>query len=323
MAFDNVIKNVAEKSYSVLHGNDSYYSQEEGTFKRRGFIGRYLNKLDETRMADLQTKFAATPMGAALLGYAADNDIKIGFEFHDKNSNIGAAMIGEKTLMLNPQRSDDMLVGAIAHELRHSYQNKQIAGTPGNLGSRLPPESAVAVDRYMEADARVFQQKYVEDYAARTGNDGPLKAMMKIHGGLDPKTVSGTDAQRFTGWCNYLQKAGGYDAMMLGKVQGHMQDREKGFTGGMISQDAGRQAALGVARRIDGAWPYPVTPGKGYLSGVSDAKLTGLGGVHPGLQGPMTSMMNSYNKIFAATNPTVGATAKIGASIPSAGGGKR
>jgi hypothetical protein len=184
----------------------------------------------------------------------------------------------------------------------------------------------VALNRYVEADARVFQQKFCEDYAKRTGNDGPLKSMEATNKGAELGTMGRTDAERFTGWCNFLKSSPTYDYAVLSHELGKIEDREKGIVSrrGMLSPEQGQQAVLGAVRKIDGAWPYPSQPGKGYLSGMADKQLHTLGAVHPPLQSEMNRIGGRYNAVYAKANPIAGASPQsvAPAKISATGGAK-
>lgn len=308
--FQDFIKNAAEMVFQLQ--GEPVGMTREGESAKLGIAGRYLDHLAEDRMAELQNLFAQTPLGGALLAYANEEGVDMRFGEFDRNSPVYAATGGRSLIILNPHKSDDALISSLAHELRHCFQHR--ATDAAMITSQLPPEAALAINRLKEADAFSFQQKFCEDYAARTGNSGPLEQLFSSAQGLDRESVSGSDAQRFLGWCSHLKNSGAYDVEMMHKVAGQLDDRESGVTRTpMFSPMEGADIVVSVARKIDGCWPSNPARNDGshYLSGISDhhLKSSALMGVRPELQPSLVTVNERYSRIFESASPAIAAPA--------------
>lgn len=306
----------------------SFFGAQDGV--RRGsdrpdpqsIFGPMLIKLDEKRMNQVLDKIAMTPMGSELVGYAHDRLQEM--SMRRRHDGSGASYCTRKTVDLDASGTLDYQVSAIVHELRHARQHHLI----GDLMKThsLPPQAAIVINRFIEADAYTFMQRFCEDFAEKTGDKGPLKAFMKVVR-RDPQLVEGLtlikdDATRFQIWAEKLANNHfNYDGGMLGELLYSKNLREDNAPHkSMISPEVSDKLILAAARQIDTCWPLKPSAGvkDHYLSSLSDKQLLSKSMTrmpdYPGLD----SLVSTYAADYARKHGmNKGAPTVSAASAPS------
>jgi len=136
---------------------------------------------DQNRIAFMRRRISESTLGNALLEWADDNDIQILMD-HKCNGVIGYYMIGTNTVCLNSLFSNEDLLGTLAHELRHAWQDHN-----GLLSNTITtPQDYATQVRFIEADAFAFgaivafeaDSTTIKDFQERY-YDGRIKKILK------------------------------------------------------------------------------------------------------------------------------------------------
>lgn len=339
---ESELERTFERAFSIFGGPASDRTPG-GEIDKTNTLGPLLDKLDNKRIQDVLHKMSATPMGSELVGYAHDimqdgisltrrddgtgGEYKTYYGFGEK----GLSGLVHRSIGLEARSSNDYLMSALAHELRHAHQSDVI----GKIFQRghIPPDAAIVINRFIEADAYTFQHKFCEDYAARTGDKGPLKASMKGFESFRPGVTeelakAETDGARFEIWNNHLVGTC-YDRMQLNELHGNKELRDSWPSAKktMISPEVSDKLIIATARQIDTAWPLRPQAGvqQHYLSDYSDQKLTSPGMKRLPDNPALQSFMNSYKADYAAKHGVSApkAAAAIQMSAPKAGGTRK
>ncbi len=241
-------------------------SDSEGT-RLQGLTGMALEWLDNKKHEEALKKFAQTPAGEALLDYAAKRDIPIK-KTYDRDSGgtyyhaTASHAVGE--IVLNANKKTEDIVSVMAHEIRHAWQQDRI----GKLLSReLPPAAFIAINRAIEADAYLFQRKFCEDYAEKTGDHAPLKSCLRgwkhsFPGAYQAMKAGAPDEECFFQLMQDLYGSGyDVDAVHRSNVYMDFCESEKGMTGrskimpSMISPAVSDKLIHAAVLQIDQTWP--------------------------------------------------------------------
>lgn len=325
----SISRKFAELVYR-LEGRPVVHEAPEMRTKPGGVFGAYLQAGDEARLEKLLEKMSLTPMGSALVEYAQDRLKSFGMTRVRDGS--GGRYSTALAIGLESNEPEGFLIGALAHELRHARQHELIGELFRML--YLPPDAAIIINRFLEADAYTFQQKFCEDYAEKTGDQRPLKAffkIMKADAGLtESLKLVKDDATRFLIWAEKITEnsfaGNSYDAGMLSYLLDVQKDRDAGDSlRSMISPKVSNKLVLAAARQIDSCWPLKPQSGikEHYLSDFSDAQLLNKSLTRMPKYDGLDDLMRAYAADYARKHATnKGAPAVSAAGAPSMKPGK-
>lgn len=247
------------------------------TVVHKGLFGGLLETLDDRKHADVLEKFGRTPAGAALLAYAyeRDVDIKKSYVLNSTGAygrkNSRHVKDGNGEVLLNAHADEAGLMMILAHEIRHVWQHDRV----GKLfGDYTPPDAMLAISRVVEADAYLFQKKFAEDYAEKTGDKRLIDVAMKGIKSLFPNAHAAMQAGKSDEECFFtlmqdLGEEGGYDKGMIARAQillEHDDGKRK-----LVSPEVSGKLTHAVATMIDNTWPLKDRYGReNYLDRRSD-----------------------------------------------------
>lgn len=246
------IAGMAELAQNMMGHQLHVHVADDGrvSHMRTGLSGRILDQVYEERMNELKAQFSATPMGGAILSFLDEQGIAVSFD-HRFDKDVFGAANGNRTIRLRANAPMDALVGTLAHEARHHMQFIALDA----FKYPLPPRAQMARMLMMEADAFSFEQKFAEDYAARTGNDGPLKAMTWFDGTTTARNNI-DDNTRFLEWLDIMKVSGDYTSgafykmgSLYAEMQGDMSNERKAALRS-AREDAGLIADMADAFRL-------------------------------------------------------------------------
>ncbi|MCQ2914462.1 MAG: hypothetical protein MJ247_04635 [Alphaproteobacteria bacterium] len=123
---------------------------------------------DKARMIALVNRLSKSPCGLETLQIAAENDFKFSF-FEPGVRCCGACDEAGHWVRLNPNESDDKLVGTLCHECRHAGQF--VRGAHEAFGV-LDVRSELISFRAMEADAQTYAVTACKELQ-QLGDKGP------------------------------------------------------------------------------------------------------------------------------------------------------
>lgn len=108
---------------------------------------------DQVRIRDIRRLMAKSPLGKELLNWADENGIRIEMDHQTKAG--GYYYPGYKIVALNAASDNLTLVGTLAHEIRHAWQDSQgmIPSLSDNLAQLQAPEDYITQIKFIEADA--------------------------------------------------------------------------------------------------------------------------------------------------------------------------
>lgn len=242
-----------------------------------GTFGSYLHGMNEDRFNAVSYKFSQTPMGSTMLGYLQEQHVQASVDHRREDGAIYRPV--DKSILITPYSNNDRMIGFLAHEARHAHQHEKLKKMMG--AGNMPPEAEIVINRFIEADAYMFQRKFCEDYAERTGDKGPLREVMiaqeTAFPGINTKlSWANTDADRFRIWNDALIDTH-YDGETMDFVEKKNLDRSQdpSLRKNMISPEATDKLIVAAARQIDTDWPLERSGAKPnhYLSSLSDRDL--------------------------------------------------
>ena len=231
----------------VKHGTpvaDRIRAFAHTALQKRNAADRY-----EERLIELKRAFSQTSFGAAILAFLEEHGTRITF---NADLNIDAAAGDDNSIEMNPTTNDALLLSALAHEARHIWQMHILAE---KMTLAIPPEVIVARDIFMEADAHAFEQKFVEDYARKTGNAAPLKAFLASAFAADTPLKT-DDATRFFHWAGKIRHSPGYKHRALRRVERALACMELQGPDDYAPREYTAAMSVDVARTLDGCWPF-------------------------------------------------------------------
>lgn len=121
---------------------------------------------DQNRIECIRQRVSQSTLGNALLEWADDNDIQILMDNECKGV-IGYYMIGTNTVCLNILFDNEALLGTLAHELRHAWQDHN-----GLLSNTITtPQDYATQIRFTEADAFAFGAVVAFEAESTTSRD--------------------------------------------------------------------------------------------------------------------------------------------------------
>lgn len=270
----HIFRRVAE--YGYRWQGSPFSVTAEGSVHPHGFFGSYLEKTDRKRVIELMDKIRAVPpRGAALDDYARESLYGIYVTRLRDGAAARYSLRGKVEIEAN--YSDAFLLSCLPHEFRHARQHDVIRKLMHT--DHLPPDAGLVINRFLEADAFLFGQKFCEDYAAHTGDRRPLKSFLArseigLPGITKQLESAQTDQARFLVWNSSLAGARSfYDPREIDFLTSVSQDRAGApWQKHMIAPEVADKLIVAVARQIDTDWP--LSSGGHYLSGLSDAELT-------------------------------------------------
>ncbi|MBO4519763.1 MAG: hypothetical protein J5787_00995 [Alphaproteobacteria bacterium] len=131
-------------------------------------------KEDRPRLIALVNRLAKSPSGLETLQIAAENGFKFSF-FEPGVRCCGACDEAGHWVRLNPNETDDKLVGTLAHECRHAGQF--VRGAHEAFGV-MDVRSELIAFRAMEADAQTYAVTSCKELALQ-GDAGPYETFKK------------------------------------------------------------------------------------------------------------------------------------------------
>jgi len=260
------------------------------------------DRQDNLRLSHLKQMIGQTPMGAALLEFAHENNIEMKFDRRLKEG-VGGNYHAD-IVRLKAGASDDELIGTIAHELFHAMQDKKMSGMLGYIDGNISPDAALGVTRLVEGSAYLFEWKFLEDFAAKTGNRWVLETLKNR-----PPASCRSDAERLEWYVTDLARYGSEDKKTLDNAEVWIKRHEDGHSSvvsrPMLSRAQSNQVVIDVARRIvdDGCWPFKPAPGQQahYLEHVGDEDIlrVATAAVHPEIVLQVTELNARYDRQYA------------------------
>lgn len=168
-------------------------------------------KEDQPRMIALVNRLAKSPCGLETLQIAADNGFKFSF-FEPGVRCCGACDELGHWVRLNPNETDDKLVGTLAHECRHAGQF--VRGAHEAFGV-MDVRSELISFRAMEADAQTYAVTSCKELALQ-GETGPYdifkarypeieKAFDTAYQAAGNKITHDVMTETFEGWYDQLR----------------------------------------------------------------------------------------------------------------------
>lgn len=292
------ITSIAQLAQDIMRRDVEVKVDDAGVAKifRPGLSGKVLDALYAKRLEALMDGVRATPLGCAVLDFLQEREVCVSFDH--RMSARGTADL-HRTIRLNPGARNAELVGTIVHEARHIWQFERLRA---QLTAILPPEAHAANMVYIEADAFSFQQKFLEDYAQRTGDGAPLSVYLKQHRknqaplGLD-------DKGRFLLYAAKLRESLVYNERTLDLINYDVARLEKAPAGVIVPARASSGViSLQVARGLGLSWPFKDEQGQtpDYLASVSDEDLLAVGRASKWLSWEMVPPALSYDRLRAA-----------------------
>lgn len=128
----------------------------------REALNKYRDHIaDKAKLAHIKDKLKQSPLGGDLLNKFTGKII-----FRNLDSGSGSYQYASDTIILSRDSDEEELVTTLAHELRHSEQNK--AGM--SKSNSLSIKSQIMLNRYIEADARCVEFRVEAEL--RMANDG-------------------------------------------------------------------------------------------------------------------------------------------------------
>lgn len=168
-------------------------------------------KEEQPRMIALVNRLAKSPSGLETLQIAADNGFKFSF-FEPGVRCCGACDEAGHWVRLNPNETDDKLVGTLAHECRHAGQF--VRGAHEAFGV-MDVRSELISFRAMEADAQTYAVTSCKELALQ-GETGPYnifkqrypeieKAFDTAYKAAGNKITHDVMTETFEGWYDQLR----------------------------------------------------------------------------------------------------------------------
>lgn len=186
-------------------------------------------KKDKARIRDIRRLMAKSPLGKELLNWADENNIRIEMDHQTKAG--GYYYQGYKIVALNAASDNLTLVGTLAHEIRHAWQDSHgmIPSLSDNLAQLQAPEDYITQIKFIEADAFAVgesvrrtvsakrRQEMKEDWLLQSATqDLDLSALEHM---FDPPRVNEETpellAQRFTQFFNDAWRRNFYEDRCL------------------------------------------------------------------------------------------------------------
>ena len=160
---------------------------------------------DRRRISALLKAVAENPEGGTLLQIAKDKNIRI--VMSDKPGKQGAVGLfngDEKRIDLERGAKDDMLVGILAHELRHMWQGRRT-----NLDADgLSAKDALVLRRVIECDAFAYQMRF--EIAPKQGEIDEIK---KALAELPDRKQAASALKDFNKACKKVEMKAFFDTM--------------------------------------------------------------------------------------------------------------
>ncbi len=186
-------------------------------------------KKDKARIREIRRLMAKSPLGKDLLNWADENNIRIEMDHQTKAG--GYYYPGYKIVALNAASDNLTLVGTLAHEIRHAWQDSHgmIPSLSDNLAQLQAPEDYITQIKFIEADAFAVgesirrtvsvkrRQEIKEDYLLQSvTQDFDLSALEHM---FDPPRANEETpellAQRFTQFFNDAWRRNFYEDRCL------------------------------------------------------------------------------------------------------------
>ncbi|TNE25188.1 MAG: hypothetical protein EP349_10795 [Alphaproteobacteria bacterium] len=128
-------------------------------------------KKDKARLREIRRLMAKSPLGKELLKWADANNIRIEMDHQTKAG--GYYYQGYKIVALNAASDNLTLVGTLAHEIRHAWQDSHgmIPSLSGNLAQMQTPEDYITQIKFIEADAFAVGESVKRTVSAKRGQE--------------------------------------------------------------------------------------------------------------------------------------------------------
>lgn len=215
---------------------------------RPGFAGGILDALYDQRLRDLKDKIAVTPMGTAVVAFLEEQGTRIDFDHRLRAQ--GTAL--DNTIALRSGLDDDTLIGVVVHEARHIWQQMRIRE---ELSQLVSPVTMANITRLMEADAFSFQQKFLENHGAVTGNRAPLEKFTAKRKDCPPKGLQ--DRERFAAWTKVIRDLKAYQSLELSFAEHAFRKLARAQPERVaLTPQQGDALLQQVAGKIGQGWPF-------------------------------------------------------------------
>lgn len=245
------------------------------------------NWKDHRCLQKLRKRLAKTGAGVALLDFARQKKIKIRFEDFPADSVVVAQLqtviratykkegrLYKGALVLNRQRTEENYIGSIAHELFHAFQKEQL----GNnfLSECLPPPVVLLSERFLEASAYTFEEKFLHDYAEKTGDAKPRNVFYE---GAETAPAPKGDKANFINFCKILEGRLHYNSKSMEQstsfLRAYAKDSNLHFLQPRVAFKNSSKILMGIVSKIDTTWVLPPSEGENvhYLSDVDKREL--------------------------------------------------
>lgn len=248
------------------------------------FTSRFLEFLrpeqdPQVRLNALKDRLKKSPAGETILRYLAERQIAIAFDPSFEKSGLYGhyepPQNGEAgQIRLNSAAKDDALINVIVHEARHAWQFEKLQALAPN--PQMPPALFLGLGSLMEADAFSFNLKFSEDFAAHTGDRGPLDyeiSRLNKQQTLFPQNTALSDQERFLLSMQFLkQQHGKYDSKAVACLTQVQHERSSHQIPPTIPANFTDPVIVTAARLMDKPWPFS-NSSTGYLAGMSDEAI--------------------------------------------------
>lgn len=147
----------------------------KGEFKKSTRKRRPSSAEETKRKRALLKKFRSIPLGKEIMKLAQKYKIKISFAY-DLSDREASYDWQDKTVFLDGWGDNDHLIPALAHELRHAFQ--EIGGLTDGFRNNI--YKYIIRSRFEEADAFSFEALFAYQFMEQTGNSVPWESTCEV-----------------------------------------------------------------------------------------------------------------------------------------------
>lgn len=176
------MKDKAAEMYKAFHENvDDIIAQQDT--KRR--------KKDQRRIREIRRLMAKSPLGKKLLDWADANNIRI--EMDHQTEAGGYYYQGYRIVALSARSSNEQLVGTLAHEIRHAWQDfhGMLPSLTQDWNKLQSVGDYITQIKFVEADAFAVGESVLRSVSAKRRQEMKEEMVLQLsEKEIDPMTFS-------------------------------------------------------------------------------------------------------------------------------------